>query len=243
MSEAEHEALFMKTLKFSILLILSSVVTAAADEPAVSLDKARELGRTKSRFLKETPAETRTAPGIPTADTASFQKLVGPTLKKSCLACHGPDKSEGRLRVDKLDPDLLTGADVSRWREVYNVLSNSEMPPEDEEQYALADADRGPIVDWLSGELNKASRIRRNSKQHSSFRRLTKYEYNYALQDLLGLSHPLAEKLPPEATTEDGFKNSSELDACSKIFVVPNPLRIIYLQRQIYCIFLRKFDF
>jgi len=211
MSEAEHEALFMKTLKFSILLILSSVVTAAADEPAVSLDKARELGRTKSRFLKETPAETRTAPGIPTADTASFQKLVGPTLKKSCLACHGPDKSEGRLRVDKLDPDLLTGADVSRWREVYNVLSNSEMPPEDEEQYALADADRGPIVDWLSGELNKASRIRRNSKQHSSFRRLTKYEYNYALQDLLGLSHPLAEKLPPEATTEDGFKNSSEL--------------------------------
>lgn len=210
MSEAEREAL-MKTLKFSILLILCSVIAAAAAEPTVSLEKARELGRTKSRFLKETPAETRTTPGIPTADTASFQKLVGPTLKKSCLGCHGPERSEGRLRVDKLDPDLLTGADVSRWREVYNVLSNSEMPPEDEEQYALADAARGRIVDWLSGELNKASRVRRNSKQHSSFRRLTKYEYNYALQDLLGLPYALAEKLPPEATTEDGFKNSSEL--------------------------------
>ena len=202
----------MKTLKTIILLILSSAATiAAADEPAVSLDKARELGRSKSRFLKESPAESRTVPGIPRADIASFQKLVGPTLKKSCLACHGPEKSEGRLRVDKLDPDLLTGADVARWREVYNVLSNSEMPPEDEEQYALADADRGRIVDWLSGELNKASRIRRNSKEHSSFRRLTKYEYNYALQDLLGLPYALAEKLPPEATTEDGFKNSSEL--------------------------------
>ena len=85
------------------------------------------------------------------------------------------------------------------------------MPPEDEPDYALADADRGNIVDWLSEELNKASLVRRNSKEHSSFRRLTKYEYNYALQDLLGLPYALANKLPPETASEDGFKNSSEL--------------------------------
>jgi len=46
---------------------------------------------------------------------------------------------------------------------------------------------------------------------HSSFRRLTKYEYNYALQDLLGLPYALANKLPPETSSEDGLKNSSEL--------------------------------
>ena len=67
------------------------------------------------------------------------------------------------------------------------------------------------IVDWLSEELNKASLVRRNSKEHSSFRRLTNYEYNYALQDLLGLPYALANKLPPETASEDGFKNSSEL--------------------------------
>ncbi|MDA1277928.1 MAG: DUF1592 domain-containing protein [Verrucomicrobia bacterium] len=53
--------------------------------------------------------------------------------------------------------------------------------------------------------------MRRNSKEHSSFRRLTKYEYDYALQDLLGVPYALANKLPPETATEDGFKNSSEL--------------------------------
>ena len=90
-------------------------------------------------------------------------------------------------------------------------LSNSEMPPEDEQDYALADVDRGNIVDWLSGELNKASVARRNNKKHSSFRRLTKYEYEYALQDLLGLPYALAKRLPPETASEDGFKNSSEL--------------------------------
>ena len=115
------------------------------------------------------------------------------------------------LRVDRLNPDLLAGPDVDRWRGIYKVLSNSEMPPEDEPEYRLADADRKTIVDWLSEEMSKASIVRRNSAEHSSFRRMTSYEYNYALQDLLGLPYPIAHSLPPETPSEDGFQNSSDL--------------------------------
>ena len=115
------------------------------------------------------------------------------------------------MLINKLNPDLLTGPDVDRWRGIYKVLSNSEMPPEDEPDYKLADADRRNIVDWLSQEMSKASLVRRGSSEHSSFRRLTKYEYNYALQDLLGLTYPIANSLPPETASEDGFKNSSDL--------------------------------
>ena len=204
----------MKTLKTIILLVLtgaSASIAADAQETPISLEQARELGRVKSRFLKETQADATVTNAIPEANLAYFQQSVRPILTRSCLACHGPEKSEGRLRVDKLNPDLLAGPDVERWREVYNVLGNSEMPPEDEAGYALADVERGNIVDWLSDELNKASLIRRNTKEHSSFRRLTRYEYNYALQDLLGLPYDLAKKLPPETASEDGFKNSSEL--------------------------------
>lgn len=210
----KYENQRMKTLKIAILLVVSSasaILAADDQETPITLEKARGLGRMKSRFLKETKAEATAIRAIPKANLAHFRKSVGPILNKSCLACHGPEKSEGRLRVDKLNPDLLTGSDVGRWREVYNVLSNSEMPPEDELDYALAGADRGNIVDWLSDELNKASLIQRDKKEHSSFRRLTKYEYNYALQDLLGLPYALAKKLPPETASEDGFKNSSEL--------------------------------
>ena len=211
---ASNENQPMKLLKIAVLLVLGSAGTILADdaqEIPITLEKARELGRLKSRFLKEAKTEAKSADAIPKANVGYFRESVDPILQKSCLACHGPEKSEGRLRVDRLNPDLLTGSDVGRWREIYNVLSNSEMPPEDEAEYALADADRGRIVDWLSGELNKASIIRRNNKTHSSFRRLTKYEYNYALQDLLGLPWSLANKLPPETASEDGFKNSSEL--------------------------------
>ena len=204
----------MKTFTITILLILGSTRTnwaGDAHEKPVTLEMARELGRTKSRFLKEKQLENTAALAVPKANIAYFQESVGPILSKSCLACHGPETSEGRLRVDELNPDLLANSDVGQWREIYNVLSNSEMPPEDEPDYALSDSDRGNIVDWLSGELNKASVIRRSKKEHSSFRRLTKYEYNYALQDLLGLPYALANNLPPETASEDGFKNSSEL--------------------------------
>jgi hypothetical protein len=148
---------------------------------------------------------------IPKADIARYRKSVEPILAKSCVACHGPKKAKGGFRIDQLNPDMLAGPDAERWRDVHGVLSKSEMPPEDEPAYALSEIDRGLVTEWLGGELNKASLTRRNSSEHSSFRRLTKYEYDHALQDILGLSYPLAGKLPPETTTEDGFQNSSEL--------------------------------
>ena len=204
----------MKRLQTTILLFLWSVCTipaAPCGDTPISLDAAKDQGRNTSRFRKETAEVATATDAAPKANLTYFQESVGPILNKSCLPCHGPEKSEGRLRIDQLNPDLLTGPDVERWSEVYNALSKSEMPPEDAPDYALADADRGRIVDWLSEELNQASLVRRNSKEHSSFRRLTKYEYNYALQDLLGLPYALANKLPPETASEDGFKNSSEL--------------------------------
>jgi mono/diheme cytochrome c family protein len=204
----------MNTLRITILMVLGSacpVLAADVDTNPMTLEKVKELGRMKSNYLKETNKNTKAAHAIPKANLSHFQKTIGPILNKKCLACHGPQKSEGRLRIDKLDPDLLTGPDIERWREIYNVLSKSEMPPEDEPDYALADADRGNIVEWLGKEVNKASLVRRNNLEHSSFRRMTKYEYNYALQDLLGLPYALASRLPPETASKDGFKNSSEL--------------------------------
>ena len=204
----------MKTRRNTPLLVLASAwmsLAAQAQEIPISLETAKKQGRGNSRLLKDS-GEAARAPGvIPKANMAGFKESVGPMLKKSCVACHGPEKSKGRLRIDQLNPDLLTGPDVERWREVFNALSKSEMPPDDEPEHALADADRKRMVDWLSNELSAASVVRRGSQEHSSFRRLTNYEYSYALQDLLGLPSALANKLPPETASEDGFKNSSDL--------------------------------
>jgi hypothetical protein len=130
-------------------------------------------------------------------------------LQKNCLQCHGPETQEGNIRIDTLDPDLLHGDDVNWWLEVVAVLSNGEMPPADEAE--LADEERSTVLEWLSSEIQVASAVRRVEQGHTSFRRMTRYEYNYTLQDLLGLPYNFAKDLPPESASEDGFQNSSEV--------------------------------
>src|SRR4051794_27307093 len=115
----------MKSLTTAILLGLGIAwtVTAADDQDTrISLEAARELGRSKSRYLKETAAAAETGDATPKADLADFQKSLAPILTKRCLGCHGPKKAKGRLRIDQLNPDLLAGPDVEKWREVYNAL-------------------------------------------------------------------------------------------------------------------------
>ena len=201
------------SLRIMIVLMLSCVcqTLAAENENAtMTLQVARETGRSQSRFLKE-PATASPASTMPVANVSSYRNLIEPILNRSCLACHGVDRTEGSLRIDELDPDLLIGGDVERWREVYSVVSNAEMPPQDEPGFQLSDAERDAIVQWLGDEMSKASIVHRKSSERSSFRRMTKYEYNNALQDLLGLPFEFADRLPPETTSEEGFKNSSEM--------------------------------
>ena len=209
----------MKLLYFCLLAICCASVapSALAGEPAITLQEARALGRANSNLLHPPAKQQTEATARPDqaelyqANVTFYQQSLKQVLIKSCLSCHGPDEAEGRLRIDQLDPDLISGKNVSQWREIYHVLSNSEMPPEDEPEVALADQDRAKIIDWLSEEMRKASVVRRSQQTRSSFRRLTKYEYNYAIQDLLGLSYEIAEPLPPETVSEEGFKNNSDL--------------------------------
>lgn len=139
-----------------------------------------------------------------------YRKVIAPLFAKSCVDCHGPKKSKAGFRIDELDPDLVSGGDVDRWVEIYDVLSQREMPPDDEPDYHLKEEDRARIVEWLGDEMQKASRISRDAGGWSSFRRMANYEYNHALQDLLDLKLEFTAALPPENTSEDGFKNSSK---------------------------------
>lgn len=177
----------------------------------LSLEQARQRGRAKSAFLLESKRPRPALAGPPKANLADFKDQIGPLFTQTCVMCHGPDTMEGNLRIDQLDPDLLHGPDVAKWLEVFGALSNGEMPPGDETEHELTAGQRTKMIEWLAEEIQKASLVRRNQGDHSSVRRLTKYEYNYALQDLLGLPYEFADNLPPENVSEDGFKNSSDM--------------------------------
>lgn len=197
-----------------VLLSVTGPVIQAQDncesvaEPSSlrSLEEIRIEGALQSAYRKQRPRQVQTT--VPQADLAGFQQHVRPILQKHCMHCHGPDLKEGNMRLDTLNPDLLHGNDVKWWLEVLAVLSNGEMPPADETE--LPEKDRSQLVEWLSSQVQVASIVRRSERGHSSFRRMTRYEYNYALQDLLGLPLEFAKDLHPESRSEDGFHNSSE---------------------------------
>ena len=198
------------TITRSSLCLAAFVSCSAAAADLPSLKAAKSLGRKNSSLVGMTPpSHASSTTANPHPQIAEYRARIAPILRMSCVKCHGPEEQEGDFRVDTLDPDLLEGADVDWWLEVYDVLSNGEMPPEDNNR--LADEKRGRIISWLSQEIQTASQVRRAERGHTSFRRLTRYEYNYAIQDLLGLPYDFAKDLPPETPSEDGFKNSSEM--------------------------------
>jgi len=196
------------TLLCAILPIGFVHAQTADDDSAIpTLNELKLSGAERSNYVTQSlPHGTTKAPK---PDLAEFRRSIQPILKSSCVDCHGPDTQEGNIRLDTLDPNLQRGADVKWWIEVLGVINNGEMPPADADP--LSSSDRSQLVQWISTEIQIASQVRRAEQGHSSFRRLTRYEYNYALQDLLGIPYNLAKDLPPEANTEDGFQNSSEM--------------------------------
>jgi len=211
-------------INIPILLITSLTMVggsrAIAESTLLTFEEVREIGAGHSKYKNQITHPVIS--GTPEPDLATFQAEIGPILEESCYSCHGEKKQKGDFRLDTLDPDLTHGKDVDWWLEVVDVISNNEMPPEDDEdedeedegekeKTEMAGEDRGKVIDWLSSEIQLASKIRRSEGGHSSFRRMTRYEYSYALQDLLGLPFDFGKDLLPDSVSEDGFMNSSEM--------------------------------
>ena len=98
----------MKTKKITVLLLIGTtgaILSTYGQDAVLSFEAAKERGRLKSRYVSVTTAVTK-APVVPKANVAFFDKSVGPVLKQKCVACHGPEKAKGRLRIDQLNPDL-----------------------------------------------------------------------------------------------------------------------------------------
>ena len=183
-----------------------------------TLKEAKAAGAKQSKYLSAAQLSAPTE--APEADLVGFRTEIEPILRRTCYECHGPEKQKGKFRVDTLDPDLVHGEDANWWVDVVGVLTNGEMPPPDED-VEIADADRATVINWLSEQVLIASQSKRSEGAHSAFRRMTRYEFGYALQDLLGVSQDFGSDLPPETVSEDGFRNSSEmLQMTSQQFVI-----------------------
>ena len=144
------------------------------------------------------------------SDVDGFRQSVQPLLEKYCVDCHGPDKQNGDMRLDEIDPDVVRGTNFDQWEDVREAFNNGEMPPEDKPQ--PTDAERDLLTRWMDAEFKKV-KLHGSTKKRGGVRRLTRYELKYAFEDLLGF--PIRneiDRLPEEGTSiETGLKNNSQM--------------------------------
>ena len=194
-------------------ILAATLLACGAGAQSTDWGDLKQRGAARSSYREGARRAAADAPAGP--DLQTFRERVRPILSKSCFRCHGERRQKGDLRIDALDPDLFAGDDVDWWLDVLAAVSNGEMPPEGEQP--LDDADQARVVEWLSSESQRASKARRASSEHTSFRRMSGYEFSHALQDLLGVDYDFTKDLPPDPASEDGFTNSSEVLQISTI--------------------------
>jgi hypothetical protein len=92
------------------------------------------------------------------------------------------------------------------WDHVLKQAKSGAMPPEEAKQPTAEERKRA--VEWMEGAV-KAARLRPVPK-NGSIRRLTVAQYRNTLRELLLLEDNVAEVLPPDAISRDGFVNNQD---------------------------------
>jgi len=140
---------------------------------------------------------------------SGFESHIKPFFKTYCVKCHGPKKSKGKITVHSLGGDLAAGQELERWELILDALEHQDMPPEEEENQPSA-ADRAAIVKWIESGLRdyvkKASKV----AVATTTRRLTNFEYQNTMRDLLGFELELAKNLPVDPEKPYHFNNTAE---------------------------------
>jgi len=108
-------------------------------------------------------------------------------LEKHCIACHGPKKSKGDLRLDRLSRNFKSGVDAQVWAEVVEKINAGEMPPEDEAQPTTDEI--GKIIAELDERIREGRAARMAKRPPVAHYRLSRKEYQNTVYDLLGIRY------------------------------------------------------
>ena len=128
-----------------------------------------------------------------------WQAIVG----NYCLDCHDADVQKGGLDLESL-LDGTFARSSNDWERVLRQIDARHMPPigkdrPDDEGYRLA-------VESLTSDLDDLAKRHPNPGRTDTLRRLTRFEYQNAIRDLLALEIDVSELLPADESSH-GFDN------------------------------------
>ena len=148
----------------------------------------------------------------------TFEADVTPLVEASCLSCHG-DGTVTPLNLARLGFDLTDHETFRAWARVYERVEKGEMPPR-----AAPRPDKA-VVGTALGSLKRAlidTNLAARGEIRTPLRRLTRLEYAYTIQDLLGIDEAIAAELGqslPAETDSGGFDTVAATQSMSPLHV------------------------
>ncbi len=152
------------------------------------------------------------------AGAGSFDADVEPLFEASCLKCHVGTEATP-LDLTALGDDLADRETFRLWQRIFDRVSEREMPPPGARRPAQRIVDSA--LDAVREALLEANLAER-AGQRTPLRRLTRLEYEYTIQDLLGIDPDVAASLAndlPEETDTGGFDVVAENQGISPLHV------------------------
>ena len=167
------------------LLVLAGFVTAAAASRAAGVADERPVAvATDSQPTARGTDETGPVDAI---DQSVLSDQIDGFLTKHCLRCHGPERVERDLRIDRLSRDFVRGGDVHLWAEILERINAGEMPPPDEPR--PQENDMATVVAALDARIREGRATRLAARPPVAHYRLSRQEYRNTVYDLLGVRY------------------------------------------------------
>ena len=140
---------------------------------------------------------------------------IVPFLETHCFECHDDESKKGGLSLESLAAQF-GDAPHETWIRIHDRVRDGEMPPKKKRQ--PSPADRQAFLQALDHELHTAS-TEQNRAGRVPIRRLSRFEYEHTLHDLLDISIDLKKDLPEDNVVQ-GFDNISRgLSASATHFI------------------------
>jgi mono/diheme cytochrome c family protein len=148
------------------------------------------------------------------AGEAGYASHVAPFFRSFCVDCHGVEDGKAGIALLSLRGDLssvsqsLDEETLEQWELVLEMLKSGEMPPAD--QLQPSDDQRRSVMKWIETGLREAISQSPRSRATASTRRLTNFEYQNTMRDLLGFELNLSQYLPEDPAKPYRFNNTAE---------------------------------
>ncbi|MES1261538.1 MAG: DUF1592 domain-containing protein, partial [Acidobacteriota bacterium] len=159
------------------------------------------------------------------ADEEYRQKLR-PFIAKNCLVCHGAEREEGDLNLQKFDKLSALSEHREDWRHFAQMIETGDMPPSDLPAKAIPPGgvpnptaeERQAAVAWIRAEFARADAAIQPLAGRVTARRMNKVEYNNTIQDLLGIKLWPADDFPQDDASH-GFDNIADSLSMSPVLM------------------------